>query len=196
MHNPLAEKLKNNRIILASQSPRRKSLLEGMGIPFSIKIKNTDESYPHNIIEAEIAEFLSKKKSDAFIAELKNNEIIITADTIVWYNNKVLNKPKSQTEAIQMLQTLSGNTHKVFTGVTIQSINKICTFSACTHVQFKNLSDTEINFYINEFKPLDKAGAYGIQEWIGYIGIEKIEGCYFNVMGLPTSLLYKFLFNF
>jgi septum formation protein len=196
MHNPLAEKLKNKNIILASQSPRRKSLLEGMNIPFVIKIKDIDESYPPTLIGADIAEFLSKKKSEAFSNELQKNDILITADTIVWHNNKVLNKPQNIIEAKEMLQCLSGLMHTVYTGVTLCTLEKTNTFSSCTNVWFKNLQNAEIDFYINKFKPLDKAGSYGIQEWIGYIGIEKIEGCYFNVMGLPTSMLYGALLNF
>ncbi|CAG0954757.1 MAG: septum formation protein Maf [Bacteroidetes bacterium] len=196
MLNPLAEKLKNNTLILASQSPRRRMLLKEMGLTFITKVKDTNESFPQELNGREIAEFLSKKKSDTFFNELQKNEIIITADTIVWLHNKVLNKPKNTAEAIEMLQLLSGSMHTVYTGVTLCSVEKNYTFSSCTNVWFKNLSANEILYYTNQFNPTDKAGAYGIQEWIGFIGVEKIEGCFFNVMGLPTSELYSALWKF
>lgn len=196
MLNPLAEKLKNNTLVLASQSPRRRMLLKEMGLAFITKAKDTCEIFPQELKGKEIAEFLSKKKSEAFLNELQKNEIIITADTLVWHQNKVLNKPKNTEEAIEMLQSLSGNMHSVYTGVTLCSIDKTNTFSSCTNVWFKEISEQEILFYTSQYNPIDKAGAYGIQEWIGFIGVEKIEGCFFNVMGLPTSELYKALWKF
>ncbi|NUM51563.1 MAG: septum formation protein Maf [Flavobacteriales bacterium] len=196
MLNPLAEKLKNKNLILASQSTRRRVLLKEMGLTFITKVKDTNESFPQELNGREIAEFLSKKKSEAFLSELQKNEIIITADTIVWHLSKVLNKPKNKVEAIEMLQRLSGSMHTVYTGVTLRSIEKNYTFSSCTNVWFKNLSIQEILYYTNQFNPTDKAGAYGIQEWIGFIGVKKIEGCFFNVMGLPTSELYSALWEF
>lgn len=196
----LKDKLKKYNIILASKSPRRQFLLKELGLRFEIRTKNTDESFPKKLKGKQIALYLCKKKADAFKNELKPNDLLITADTIVWINNKVLNKPIDYNDAVKMLKMLSGKIHTVYTGVCITSsispslarkreIRKC--FVASTKVYFKKLSSPEIDFYIRKYKPYDKAGAYGAQEWIGYVGVEKIIGSYFNVMGLPLKELYE-----
>jgi septum formation protein len=182
-------------IILGSQSPRRKQLLEGIGIPFSVKILDIDESFPCDLKAQNIPLYLCRKKADHFTIN-DDNTLLITADTIVWINEHVLNKPIDLDEAKRMLKELSGNLHQVYTGVCIKSKSKTQSFYCETNVYFKNLSDNEIEYYLRNFKPLDKAGSYGVQEWIGYIGIERLEGSYFNVMGLPTKELYEALLNF
>ena len=192
----LHEKIKNYNIILASQSPRRQMLLKGLDIPFEIKIKDTEEIYPPNLKKEEIALYLCKLKASAFENEIDEKTLVITADTIVWINEIVLNKPKDFNDAVNILKQLSGNMHEVITGVCLKTKEKTHTFYALTKVYFKNLSDQEIEYYISNYKPYDKAGAYGAQEWIGYIAIEKIEGSYFNVMGLPTRMLYDELMKF
>ena len=192
----LTEKLKDHSIILASQSPRRRELLAGLGLNFSTISLDIDESFERDIYQANaITEYLSAKKANAYL-DLKEKEIIITSDTTVWANNESLEKPENREDAYRMIKNLSGNTHSVYTSVTIKSIEKEVTFTAETKVKFAELSDEEIYFYIDQFQPYDKAGAYGIQEWIGYIGVEKIEGSYFNVMGLPVHQLYKELQQF
>ncbi len=187
----------NYRFILASHSPRRQLLLREMGLKFNVLARQVDEHYPVDLIREQIPLYISQSKSLAY-GDLLNDEktIIITADTIVWLDNKVLGKPDSRDEAFSTLHTLSGCMHEVFTGVCIRAQNKHISFYECTRVYFKQLTDYEINYYLNRFRPLDKAGAYGIQEWIGYIGIEKIDGCYYNVMGLPVSRLYRELTQF
>ena len=191
------ENLKGKRILLASKSPRRHYLLKKLGIEFEV-VDNfqDDESYPEEMPIEDIPVFLAKKKANSINELLDENSILITADTIVWCNNSVLNKPDSYDEAYQMLNSLSGNKHTVITGVCLRSAEKETTFIATTDVFFTKLSDGEIEYYIRKFKPFDKAGAYGIQEWIGYIGIEKIEGSYYNVMGLPIQKVYKELKKF
>ena len=184
----------NKKIILASKSPRRQELLRGLGIPFEIRTKEIDEDFPNTIDASDVASFLAQKKAEAF--ELSIDEILITSDTAVLLTNRILNKPQNTEEAIEMLKSLSGKTHKVCTGVCIKSIEKEVLFSDFTSVTYKQLSTDEIEYYIKQFKPFDKAGSYGIQEWIGFIGIEKIEGCYYNVMGLPLSKLYQELLDF
>lgn len=179
------------RIILASASPRRQQLLAETGLDFVIISKDFPEKYPNDLKGRQIAEFLSREKASLFIEELTENDILITADTIVWCGDRVLGKPIDKTEAINMLKTISGTTHEVITGVTIISRSGETTFSDSTKVTFDDLSDEEINHYIDSFKPYDKAGAYGIQEWIGIIGCSRIEGSYFNVVGLPVQRLYK-----
>lgn len=181
----------NYNIILGSHSPRRKELLKLLNIPFTSLTLNADESFPAHLYAQEIAEFLAEKKSYAY--SLKENELLITADTIVWINNTVLNKPNNEQEAIQMLKILSNNVHSVYTGICIRTAQHSVIFSDETKVYFKKLSDEEINYYVSNHQPLDKAGAYGVQEWIGAVGIYKIEGSYFNVMGLPIHLLYQHL---
>ena len=184
----------NKKIILASKSPRRQELFKGLGISFEIKTKDFDEDFPCTLNNYDVARFLAKKKAEAF--ELSADEILITSDTTVLLSNRILNKPQNTEEAIEMLQSLSGKIHQVTTGVCIKSIDKEVTFSDLTSVSFKQLFLDEIKYYTNQFDPFDKAGSYGIQEWIGFIGIEKIEGCYYNVMGLPLSKLYQELLKF
>ncbi len=188
----LQNKLSNYRLILASQSPRRQQLLKGIDIDFEIIIKpEIDESIPLNIFKHDIAIYLAQHKAKSYTEYLNSSTIVITADTIVWHNNNVLNKPQNKAEAISMLKNLSGKMHVVYTGVCLSSINKQKTFYSETKVWFRKLNNKEIEYYVNNYKPYDKAGAYGAQEWIGYIAIEKIEGSYFNVMGLPVQQLYS-----
>jgi septum formation protein len=186
----------NYQIILASQSPRRQQLLKELGLNFTIDVREVDEVYPMHLQREEIPVYLAQLKAKAFENNISGNQLVITADTIVWLNNQVLGKPVDFNDAFKMLQTLSGNTHTVYTGVCLKSLTKETTFWAKTNVHFKQLSDDEITYYLNTHKPYDKAGAYGIQEWIGYIGIEHIEGSYFNVMGLPVQKLYEHLKQF
>jgi septum formation protein len=193
----LIEKLKKYNIYLASQSPRRQKLLEQMDIEFNIATKiYVDETIPQSLSGDEIAIYLALKKSDAYKNLLKDNRLLITADTIVIKENKIFGKPKNKTEALNMLSDLSDSKHLVITGITLRTTNKIASFSAITEVWFRKLSDNEINYYIDKYKPFDKAGAYGIQEWIGINAIEKINGSYFNVVGLPTEKLYTELEKF
>ncbi|MDV7188256.1 Maf family nucleotide pyrophosphatase [Lutibacter sp. TH_r2] len=188
--NPLIEKFKNYQIILASNSPRRQELLKGLDLDFTIETKDVNEDYNSDLKGKEITEYLAYKKAQAF-GELTTNEVVITADTIVWFKNKALEKPKNTIEAIKMLQELSGNIHKVITSVSIKTSLKSKIFTTTTKVHFKKLSTQEIAYYVNNYKPFDKAGSYGIQEWFGYVAVEKIEGSYFNVMGLPVHKLYE-----
>jgi len=191
------ENLKGKRILLASKSPRRHYLLKELGIEFEpVDNFQDDEFYPEEMPIEEIPVFLAKKKADNFNDLLNDNCVLITADTIVCCNNSVLNKPDSYDEAYQMLNDLSDNKHTVITGVCLRSAEKEITFIATTDVYFTKLSDSEIDYYLGKFKPFDKAGAYGIQEWIGYIGVEKINGSYYNVMGLPVQKVYKELKKF
>jgi septum formation protein len=180
----------NWHFILASRSPRRQQLLSELGIIFETRILDFEEDYPDELSGYEIAEFLSFKKAQYFKGNISDNEIVITADTIVWCCNEVLDKPLGYQEAFEILHKISGKTHDVITGVTFLSNFGYRTFSETTKVTFANLTDEEIDFYIKEFKPYDKAGAYGIQEWIGLAGITSVEGSYFNVMGLPVQKLY------
>ncbi|OFX83179.1 MAG: septum formation protein Maf [Bacteroidetes bacterium GWF2_33_16] len=194
MFIPNIEKYK---IILASQSPRRHHLLKEIGIDFTfVKKSYGDESFPENLEREEVALYLAEYKASFFKGELSDNEIVITADTIVWLNNKVLNKPVDYNDAILMLKNLSGNCHQVYTGVCIKSKRKTTSFFSSSDVYFRKLTSEEIHYYVENYKPYDKAGAYGIQEWIGYIGIEKINGSFFNVMGLPIQKLYLELNSF
>lgn len=185
------------QIILASNSPRRKELLAGLGLDYEVRtLPDIDESYPVGLKGGEIPLYISIEKADAYVAMLKPGELIITADTIVWLNDEVLGKPHDRVEAIDMLHKLSGHTHEVFTGVTLTTTEKQRSFFAETKVTFCALTDSEISYYVDRYKPFDKAGSYGVQEWIGYIGVERIEGSYFNVMGLPVQRLYKELYQF
>jgi septum formation protein len=177
--------------ILGSRSSRRQQLLHSLGIEFEVKIKEVNEIYPEKLPVEEIPVFLSRKKAEPFRDNLKENELLITADTIVCYDSKVLGKPANKVEARNMLRMLSENVHQVITGVCLTSIEKQTAFYATSNVEFKKLSENEIDFYITNFKPFDKAGAYGIQEWIGTIGITHIEGSFYNVMGLPIQKLYE-----
>ena len=184
------------KIILGSKSPRRKELLAGLGISFTIKTKDTDESYPENLSPIDVPVYIARKKSDALRDELKNDEVIICADTVVIIDNTILGKPRNEEEAKKMLQLLSGKTHFVTTGVVIASNSNTKSFHSTTEVTFKDLSEVEIDYYIKNYKPYDKAGSYGIQEWIGFIGVTSIKGSYFNVVGLPIQELYENLLNF
>ncbi len=193
----MLDNLRPYRVMLASASPRRRELLSQLLIDFEIATgKDVDESYPDDMPADEVAAYLSRQKADAYKADIAANELVITADTIVINNNTVLGKPATAQEAVEMLQSLSGHTHKVITGVTITSATRQVTFSAVTLVEFATLDDAEIHHYVDTFTPLDKAGAYGIQEWIGCIGVRNINGSYYNVMGLPLHRLYSELKNF
>lgn len=188
-------KLKH-KIVLASKSPRRHELLRGLGIEFEIRTRDTDESFDPTMKLEEIALFLADVKAKAMVDTLGENELIITADTIVCLDDIVLNKPQSAEEACEMLRTLSGRMHKVFTGVSLMSTQKQQLFYDETNVFFRDLSDDEIRYYVENYHPYDKAGSYGAQEWMGYVGVERIEGSYFNVMGLPVHKLYTELMAF
>jgi septum formation protein len=189
----LKEKLKNHRIILASGSPRRHQFLKDLEIPFIVEHKSIKEEYPEHLKASEITDFLSELKAKIFLKELKSQDILITSDTIVWHKEEALGKPHTISEAFKMIESLSGSTHDVITSVTFTTNKLQKTVNDTTKVTFKELSKYEIDYYIENFHPLDKAGAYGIQEWIGLIGITRIEGSYFNVVGLPTHLVYKTL---
>jgi septum formation protein len=182
----------DRKFLLASKSPRRQELLKGLGIDFEIVSIDADESYPEHLVREEITEFISNTKSKAF-RELDTEEILITADTLVWLDNEILGKPKDAEDAFEMIQKLSDSTHEVFTSVTIKSIRNNRTFSDTTQVTFAPIDEDETNFYIKNFKPFDKAGAYGIQDWLGFAKITRIHGCYYNVMGLPLPKLYEVL---
>ena len=193
----MLDNLKKYNIVLASKSPRRQELLKGIGIEFSILTKDVDESYPPRLPLADIAPFLSLKKAKAFEDhELPENFMVITADTVVIAENEILGKPKDREDAFRMLKLLPGKTHRVVTGVTVHTKETSKTFSVTSKVTFDELENQEIEYYIDNYKPYDNAGAYGVQEWIGYIGVCGVEGSYFNVMGLPTHKLYKVLKNF
>lgn len=187
----LTKQLKRYNIILGSSSPRRKELLLGIGLKFSIKTTDEEESYPNNLSNNKIAEFLAQQKSFFLSKKLRENDLLITADTIVSHYGSILNKPKNAEDAKKILMRLSGNSHKVITGVCIKTNKKQLIFSTTTSVHLNKLSEEEIEFYISNFNPYDKAGSYGIQEWIGFIGIKKIDGQYNNVVGLPTADLYQ-----
>lgn len=180
------------KIVLASQSPRRQELLKGLDLEFTSFVKEgIDEDYSDELESKEVAAFLSKKKADAYMEGLKDDVLLITADTVVIQGQQVLGKPENREEACEMIQLLSGNSHQVITGVSLSTSAKQITFSSVTDVTFATLSEDEISYYVDKYKPYDKAGSYGIQEWIGYIGIENINGSYFNVMGLPVQALYQ-----
>jgi len=192
----LQEKLKNKKVILASASPRRQDLLKKMGIDFEVRVRETDELYPDGLKAEQIPLYLCRKKAGNFDPGELKNSILITADTIVWLNNEVLGKPVNNDDAEMTLRKLSGQKHEVITAVCIKSENKQKAFYSNTGVYFKEISFDEMKYYIESCKPFDKAGAYGIQEWIGYTGIYRIEGSYYNVMGLPTQKLYEELIKF
>lgn len=182
---------------MASQSPRRQQLLKELGLPFEVRLNGkVNESYPSNMGYLDIPVYLAQKKIEPVVATLANNEILIASDTIVWCKGKVLGKPVNRQDAIDMLTELSGTNHSVVTGVAITDGKRVQTFSSVTEVYFRSLSDSEKSYYVDNFKPFDKAGAYGIQEWIGYVAVERIEGSYFNVMGLPVQKLYSELLSF
>jgi len=193
--NPLKEKLKDKKIILGSGSPRRKMFLEELGIDFEVRPKSVEEIYPEELRGGEISEYLAKLKSTPFMNDLEDNQIVITSDTVVWHNGVSLAKAANHDEAFKMLRTLSGDWHEVISSVCFTSKDFQKTVSGITRVKLKDLSDEEINYYIETCQPFDKAGAYGIQEWIGMIGISEIQGSYNNVVGLPTDLVYETLIN-
>lgn len=193
----MLDNLKKYRIILASNSPRRKELLAGLGVDYEVRtLPDVDESYPESLQRGDIPLYISRVKADAYKPMLQPDELMITADTIVWMDGMVLGKPRNRFGAIEMLRQLSGHTHQVFTGVTITTATRQHSFSVGTEVCFANLTDEEIVYYVDTYQPMDKAGAYGVQEWIGYIGVENIQGSYFNVMGLPVQRLYTELKKF
>ncbi|MDR1552442.1 MAG: Maf family nucleotide pyrophosphatase [Prevotellaceae bacterium] len=188
----MLEDIKKYNIILASQSPRRVELMRELGLNFTqTKLSDIDESYPCDLNKNEIPAWIARKKSDSYTEKLNDNDILITVDTIVWCNGEMFGKPKDETDARRMLKAISNNTHEVLSGVCLRSATKMRNFVATSTVRFKAFSDEEIDFYIENYKPYDKAGAYGIQEWIGFTGLTQIEGSYFNVMGLPTQNLYS-----
>lgn len=192
----LHERLKPYRLVLASQSPRRRELLAGSGLEFQLAERfECDESYPAMPL-TDVAEYLSRKKSDAYPTELAEADVLLTADTVVIACGEILGKPHSRDEAIAMLQTLSGATHEVATGVTLRTSTKSHSFTSVSKVRFRSLSREEIEYYVDNYHPMDKAGSYGIQEWIGYVGIEHIDGSFYNVMGLPIQRLYCELESF
>ena len=189
----LKEKLQNYKIILASGSPRRQQFFRDLDIDFEIRLKDVKEIYPPNLTEEDITDYLAVLKSDAFDGTLSENEILITSDTIVWHEGKALGKPKDYEDAFTMLQSLSDKTHEVITSVCFKTTAKTEVISEMTKVTMHPLSDEEIKYYLDTYKPFDKAGSYGIQEWIGYIGVAKVEGSYPNVMGLPVDKVYQYL---
>ena len=179
-------------IILASNSPRRRELLSGLGLDYEVRtLPGIDESYPDTLQGEEIPVYISSKKASAYLDALKDNELLITADTIVWLDGRVLGKPADEDEARQMLRDLSGKTHQVITGVTLATTTFQKSFASVSQVTFASLTEEEISYYVTHYHPMDKAGSYGVQEWIGFIGVERIEGSYFNVMGLPVQRLYN-----
>jgi septum formation protein len=189
----LNEKLKDYNIILASASPRRQQFFKDLGLDFEIRLKPVIEEYPLRLAHFEISDYLAQLKALPFKKDLKPNDILITSDTIVWLKNKALGKPRNADEAFEIIKSLSNVTHEVITSVCFTSTSFEKTVNAVTKVTFKRFTNEEIDYYIKTCKPFDKAGAYGIQEWIGQIGVTKIEGSYFNVMGLPTHLVYETL---
>ena len=189
----LNQKLKNHRIILASASPRRQDFFKNLGLDFEIQLKPVKEEYPPRLTHFEISDYLAQLKALPFKDKLQANDILITSDTIVWHNNTALGKPQNKQAAFKLIQSLSNTTHEVITSVCFTTPSFEKTLHDITKVTFKALSNEEIEYYIDTYKPYDKAGGYGIQEWIGQIGVTKIEGSHFNVMGLPTHLVYKTL---
>jgi septum formation protein len=183
--------MKEIKWILGSQSPRRKELLAGIGVEFEVRLKDTEELYPDSLPASEVPEFLAKLKAAALLPGLADNEAVICADTVVILEGEILGKPLDFEDAKKMLSRLSGKKHTVITGVFIGSQIKSTSFSERTDVEFEHLTEEEINFYINQYKPFDKAGSYGVQEWIGYVAVKRMEGTYTNVMGLPTNRLYR-----
>ena len=192
----LKEKLNKINIILASGSPRRQQFFKEMDLHYTIRLKEIEEIYPEYLQAEEITNFLAELKASAFENELKENDVLVTSDTIVWLNGKALGKPKDYDDAFQMLQQLANQTHEVITSVCLKSIEKTEVFHCVTKVTFANLSDEAIKYYLDSYQPFDKAGSYGIQDWIGLIGISKIEGSYTNVVGLPTEMLFQKLMNY
>ena len=183
--------LKKYQLILASNSPRRKELMSGLGVEYVVRtLPDVDESYPETLVGAAIPEYISRKKADAYRSMMKPGELLITADTIVWLEGKVLGKPEGREGAVEMLRALSGKSHQVFTGVCLTTTEWQKSFTAASDVLFDVLSEDEIQYYVDRYQPMDKAGAYGVQEWIGYIGVKSISGSFYNIMGLPIQKLY------
>jgi septum formation protein len=190
----MLDNLKKYKVILASNSPRRRELMDGLGIDYSVKvIKGIDESYSEWLRDEEIPLYIAGKKAEAYRSTMGDNELVITADTVVWNDGKILGKPADRDEAICMLRSLSGKTHEVITAVCLMTKEWNKNFTSSTDVTFDNLTDEEIEYYVDRYSPMDKAGAYGVQEWIGFIGVKNISGSYFNVMGLPIQKLYGVL---
>ena len=179
------------QIILASNSPRRKELMSGLGVDYVVRtLPDVDESYPADLAGAEIPEYISREKADAYRSIMQPGQLLITADTIVWLDGKVLGKPEGREGAVEMLRSLSGKSHQVFTGVCLTTTEWQKSFTAASDVEFDVLSEEEIRYYVDKYQPMDKAGAYGVQEWIGYIGVKSISGSFYNIMGLPIQKLY------
>ena len=191
----LKESLKNYKVILASGSPRRQQFFKDLDLDFEIRLKEIEEIYPDHLKAHEITDYLALLKANAFEGELNENEILVTSDTIVWHHNKALGKPKDYDDAFQILKTLSNETHEVITSVCFKTSKNSTVFHEITKVTFSTLSDESIHYYLKNYQPFDKAGAYGIQEWIGFIGVSKIEGSYANVMGMPTDKVFNYLLN-
>lgn len=189
----LKNKLKKYNLILASGSPRRQQFFKDLDLDFEIRLKEIEEVYPPELKASAITDYLAKLKASAFEGELKPNEILVTSDTIVWHNGKALGKPKDAADAFEILKSLSNTTHDVITSVCFKTTSETTVLNELTKVTFNELTDEAISFYIENYKPFDKAGAYGIQEWIGFIGVSKIEGSYANVMGMPTDKVYEYL---
>jgi len=187
--NKLLKNIEKYKIVLASQSPRRQELLRGLQVDFSVKVMDVDETYPSDIVGVDIPMFLAEKKADAYVID--DETLLITADTIVWHEGQVLGKPRDKADAKRMLKQLSGKTHEVITGVCICTTKKRKVFHVISEVRFASLAESEIDYYLENFKPYDKAGSYGVQEWIGYVGVEHIDGSYYNVMGLPIQRVYN-----
>lgn len=191
----LQEKFKHTEIILASQSPRRQELLKGLDIDFKIETRPVNEVYDTCLKGAAITDYLSMLKASAFKNDLSDNQLLITSDTIVWLNDAPLEKPKHEQHAIEMITSMSGKIHEVFTSVCFTSTVQQTVINDCTRVHFAKLTPEEIEYYVTTYQPMDKAGAYGVQDWLGYAGVTKLEGCYYNVMGLPLPKVYSFLKN-
>jgi septum formation protein len=189
----LKNKLKKYKLILASGSPRRQQFFKDLDLDFEIRLKEIEEVYPPELKASAITDYLAELKASAFEGELQPNEILITSDTIVWHNDKALGKPKDPQDAFEILKSLSATTHDVITSVCFKTVSETTVLNELTKVTFNELSDEAINYYLENYKPYDKAGAYGIQEWIGFIGVSKIEGSYANVMGMPTDKVYEYL---
>lgn len=192
----MLDHLKKYQIILASQSPRRQELLKGLDIEFTIETRPIDEVYDDDLKAHEITDYLAVLKASAFKDTITHDQLIITSDTIVWFNDAPLEKPKTAQEAKEMIASMSGKKHEVFTSVCFTTSKKQVVISDVTKVTFADLSSEEINYYVTNYKPMDKAGAYGIQDWLGYAAVTKLEGCYYNVMGLPLPKVYQVLRSF
>ena len=187
----MLDNLKKYKVVLASNSPRRKELLSGLGIDYEVKtLPDIDESFPEGLTEVETATYIARAKADVYRNIMQSDEFIITADTIVWLDGEVMGKPVDEEDARRMLRALSGKTHQVITGVCLMTLDSQKAFATVTDVTFCHLSEEEIDYYVERYRPMDKAGSYGIQEWIGFVGVESISGSYFNVMGLPIQRLY------